>query len=56
MTFELKHLAKMLKDDEATLVDILEKKTNKDIQAEQKYFEGELLKINSSSADSVKLI
>ena len=56
VTFELKHLAKMLKDDEATLVDILEKKTNKDIQAEQKYFEGELLKINSSSADSVKLI
>lgn len=41
---ELKRLAIMLKQDEDLLVDILEKKTNKDFYDEKKYLEGELQK------------
>lgn len=42
--FELKRLAIMLQTDEPLLVEILEKKTNKDFYDEKKYLEGELQK------------
>ncbi len=42
--FELKRLAIMLQQDEDLLVDILEKKTNKDFYDEKKFLEGELQK------------
>lgn len=42
--FELKRLAIMLQQDEELLVDILEKKTNKDFYDEKKFLEGELQK------------
>ncbi len=42
--FELKRLAIMLQKDEELLVDILEKKTNKDFYDEKKFLEGELQK------------
>lgn len=41
---ELKRLAIMLQKDEKLLVDILEKKTNKDFYDEKKFLEGELQK------------
>ena len=44
VVFELKRLAIMLQQDEELLVDILEKKTNKDFYDEKKYLEGELQK------------
>ena len=44
VVFELKRLAIMLQMDEPLLVEILEKKTNKDFYDEKKFLEGELQK------------
>ena len=44
VSLELKRLAEVLVYDEGTFVDILAKKTNKDMLAEKKYLEGELQK------------